>query len=252
MKTADLCDVSIAYLDEGEGPPVLLIHGFASSANVNWVATGWVKVLVDAGYRVIALDNRGHGGSTKFHDPARYEPDLMANDALLLLDFLGIERANIIGYSMGSRIMTFLTLARPERAGRLVFGGMGENLVKGVGRWQPIAQALEAGSVDDVDDPVGRRFRQFAERTGSDLLALAACIRPSRQRISQEQVWSIPHPALVAVGSEDDIAGSPDALAEMLPDGRSLPLPGKDHMKAVGDKGFKQGVISFFAEKSRQ
>lgn len=249
MKTANLGDVSIAYLDEGEGEPVLLIHGFASSASANWLATGWVKVLVDAGYRVIALDNRGHGGSTKFYDPARYEPDLMANDALFLLDSLGIERANIIGYSMGSRIMTFLALAQPGRAGRLVFGGMGENLVKGVGRWQPIAQALEAASVDDVEDPVGRRFRQFAERTGSDLLALAACIRPSRQRISAEQVLSISHPALVAVGTEDDIAGPPDALADMLPDGRSLPLPGRDHMKAVGDKGFKQGVIKFFAER---
>jgi pimeloyl-ACP methyl ester carboxylesterase len=199
---------------------------------------------------VIALDNRGYGGSTKFYDPWRYEPDLMANDALELLDFLQINRASIIGYSMGSRIMTFMALSRPERVLRLVFGGMGENLVKGVGRWQPIAQALEAGNVDDVEDPVGRRFRLFADRTGSDRMALAACIRPSRQRISQQQVTSIPHPALVVVGSDDDIAGSGAALAHMLPDGRALDLPGKDHMKAVGDKDFKQGVVEFFAKRT--
>ncbi len=248
MKIADLGDVSITYLDEGLGNPVLLIHGFASSASVNWVYPGWVKTLVESGHRVIALDNRGHGGSTKFYEPEAYEPDLMAGDALALLDHLDINKADIIGYSMGSRIMTFMALSQPHRAGRLVFGGMGENLVKGVGRWQPIVQALEADTLDDVEDPMGRRFREFADRTGSDRLALAACIRPSRQRISAEQVATITQPSLVAIGSEDDVAGPGAPLADMLPNGRFLPLPGRDHMKAVGDKGFKKGVIEFLSE----
>ena len=248
MKFAKFGDVEIAYLDEGAGSPVLLIHGFASKAAVNWVYPGWVKTLTDAGYRVIALDNRGHGDSTKFHDPAKYEPDLMAGDALALLDFLDVKKANVIGYSMGSRLMTFLTLAAPERVDRMIFGGMGENLVKGVGRWEPIAQALEAENIDDVIDETGRKFRAFADQTGSDRLALAACIRPSRQKISESQLAQINHPALVVVGSDDDVAGSGDALAGMLKNGRSFPLPGKDHMKAVGDKNFKRAVLDFFAE----
>lgn len=254
MKFASFGDVEIAYLDEAanldqdKGHPVLLIHGFASKASVNWVYPGWVKALTSAGYRVIALDNRGHGKSTKFHDPARYEPDLMAADAINLLDHLEIKKAHIIGYSMGSRLMTFLTLAAPERAGRLVFGGMGDHLVKGVGRWEPIAQALEADSLDDVDDETGRKFRAFADQTGSDRLALAACIRPSRQKISEEQLSKLDHPALVVVGTDDDVAGSGGNLANMLKNGRSFPLPGRDHMKAVGDKNFKQAVLEFFAE----
>jgi len=249
MNIARFGDVDIAYLDEGKGKPVLLIHGFASRATVNWVYPGWVKALVDAGYRVIAPDNRGHGDSTKFHDPARYEPDLMAADSLALLDHLEIEKANIIGYSMGSRLMTFLTLAAPERADRLVFGGMGVNLVKGVGRWQPIAAALEAESLDDVSDEIGRKFRAFADQTGSDRLALAACIRPSRQKISETQLSTITQEALVVVGSNDDVAGSGEQLAELLPNGRHMQLPGRDHMKAVGDKAFKQSVLAFFAER---
>jgi len=247
MIIARLNDVDIAYLDKGQGEPVLLIHGFASKANVNWNYTGWVKAMVDAGYRVIAFDNRGHGKSTKFYDPARYEPDLMAGDALALLDYLDIEKANIIGYSMGTRIMTFLAMAAPERAGRLVFGGMGINLVKGVGRWQPIAEALEADSLDDVKDETGRKFRAFADQTGSDRLALAACIRPSRQKITEKQLAAITHPALVAVGTEDDVAGSGSELAALLKNGHHLPLPGKDHMKAVGDRHFIKSTISFFA-----
>ncbi len=248
MNTANLGAVDIAYIDEGQGQPVLLIHGFASTASINWVFPGWVEFLVDQGYRVIALDNRGHGSSTKFYDPAMYEPDLMACDALQLLDYLEIQQASIIGYSMGTRIMTFLALAEPARVRRLVFGGMGENLVKGVGRWEPIAQALEAQSVDDIDNPTGRKFRLFADQTGSDRKALAACIRPSRQRISENQLSGLDHPSLVVVGAEDEIAGSPEALASMLPSGQPLSLPGRDHMKAVGDKLFKEGVLQFFQE----
>ena len=248
MKLAKFGDVEIAYLDEGSGRPVLLIHGFASKASVNWVYPGWVKLLTGAGYRVIALDNRGHGESTKFHDPARYEPDLMAADALNLLNHLNIEKVDIMGYSMGSRLMTFLAMAAPERANRLVFGGMGDNLVKGVGRWEPIATALEADSLDDVTDETGRKFRAFADQTGSDRLALAACIRPSRQKITELQLEKITHQSLVVVGTDDDVAGSGDNLAAMLTNGRSFPLPSRDHMKAVGDKKFKQAVLDFLAE----
>src|SRR6516165_3350764 len=99
--------VEIAYLDEGEGDPIVLIHGFASNKEVNWVHPGWVSTLTRAGRRVIALDDRGHGGSTKFYDPADYHTDLMAGDAVTLLDHLGIATADIMGYSMGARIAAF-------------------------------------------------------------------------------------------------------------------------------------------------
>jgi pimeloyl-ACP methyl ester carboxylesterase len=99
--------VRIAYLDEGprDGTPIVLVHGFASNARVNWVTTGWVATLTGAGHRVIALDNRGHGASEGPHDPAQYGTAThMAEDVRRLMDHLGIERADVMGFSMGAWI----------------------------------------------------------------------------------------------------------------------------------------------------
>lgn len=237
--------VRIAYLDEGEGDPILLIHGFASNKQVNWIYPGWVDLLVKDGRRVIAIDNRGHGDSQKFHDPADYGAPVMAEDARRVLDHLGIERADVMGYSMGARISAFLTLNHPDRVRRVVFSGLGYGMIEGVGDPEPIAAALEAERLQDVSDRNGRAFRAFAEQTGSDRLALAACMRSSRQKISEEDVARIERPVLVAVGTKDDIAGSPHKLAALIPHAEVLEIPGRDHMLAVGDKVHKQGVLAF-------
>ena len=242
-------DIEIAFIDEGEGEPIVLVHGFASNAQVNWVSPGWVVTLTKAGRRVIALDDRGHGASSKLYDPAAYHSAIMADDVRALLDHLALARADVMGYSMGARIAAFFALAHPARLRRAVLGGLGSRLVEGVGLPESIAEALEAASLADVEDPVGRMFRSFAEQTRSDLDALAACIRGSRQTLTREQVQQIRAPVLVAVGSKDVIAGSPHELAAMLPAGRALDVPGRDHMLAVGDKVFKQAVLAFLAEQ---
>jgi pimeloyl-ACP methyl ester carboxylesterase len=237
--------IEIAFLDEGEGDPVVLVHGFASNKEVNWVRPSWTTTLTGAGRRVIALDNRGHGQSSKLYDPADYHTALMAEDVRALLDHLRIERADVMGYSMGARIAAFLAVKHPDRVRSLVLGGLGIKLVEGAGLPDSIAEALEAPSLADVTDPVGHMFRAFAEQTKSDLRALAACIRGSRQTLSREEVASIQVPVLVAVGGKDSIAGSPQALARLLPKGEALEIPDRDHMLAVGDKVFKAGVIKF-------
>jgi pimeloyl-ACP methyl ester carboxylesterase len=238
-------EVEIAYLDEGEGEPIVLVHGFASSAIVNWVQPGWFATLTQAGRRVIALDNRGHGASSKPTDPAAYHTRLMAEDVRALLDHLRIPRADVMGYSMGARITAFLAVMHPSRIRAIVLGGLGIRLVDDVGLPVSIADALEAPSLDDVADPMGRMFRSFAEQTKSDLAALAACIRGSRQTLSADEVRQITAPALVAVGTKDPIAGSAQALAALLPHGRALDIPNRDHMLSVGDRVFKAGVIEF-------
>ena len=242
-------DVEIAYLDEGEGEPVVLVHGFASNKEVNWVNPGWVTTLTRGGRRAIALDNRGHGASSKLYDPAAYHSALMAGDVRALMDHLGIERADIMGYSMGARISAFLAVDHPERIRSVVIGGLGIRLVGGVGLPESIAEALEAPSPGDISDPTGRTFRSFAEQTRSDLKALASCIRGSRQTLSREQVAAIAAPVLIAVGTRDEVAGSAEELATLIPGARHLPIPDRDHMLAVGDKVFKQGVLNFLNQR---
>jgi pimeloyl-ACP methyl ester carboxylesterase len=241
--------VAIAYLDEGHGEPIVLVHGFASTKEVNWLHPGWVSTLTEAGRRVIALDNRGHGASDKPRDPAAYHSSVMAEDVRALLDHLDVPRADIMGYSMGARIAAFLARAHPARVRSIMLGGLGSRLVDGVGLPESIADALEAPTLADVRDAQGRTFRAFAEQTKSDLKALAACIRGSRQTLSREDCASLTMPVLVAVGTKDDVAGSAQALAALLPHGQALDIPGRDHMLAVGDRVFKQGALDFLAQR---
>jgi pimeloyl-ACP methyl ester carboxylesterase len=240
-------DVELAYLDEGEGEPIVLVHGFASTAAVNWVHPGWFTTLKTARRRVIALDNRGHGDSAKLYDPFAYHSAIMAEDVRALLDHLDLARADVMGYSMGARIAAYLALRHPQRVRGAVFGGLGGHLIEGIGIPPTVVDALEAPSLAAVTDPVGRTFRGFAEQTRSDLKALAACLRGSRQTLTRAEVATIRMPALVAIGSKDTVAGPGQELARLLPQGRLLDIPGRDHMTAVGDKVFKQGVLAFLA-----
>jgi pimeloyl-ACP methyl ester carboxylesterase len=243
-------DVEIAYLDDGEGEPIVLVHGFASTKEVNWMQPGWVGALNRAGRRVVALDNRGHGASSKLYEAAAYHSIAMADDVRALLDHLQIERADIMGYSMGARITAFLAVKHAERVRSAILGGLGIRLVEGVGLPESIAEALDAASLDDVQDPTGHMFRAFAEQTKSDLRALAACIRGSRQTLTREEVGAIRAAVLVAVGTKDLVAGSAQTLAALIPGARVLDIPNRDHMLAVGDKVYKAGVIDFLNQRA--
>ncbi len=245
---------ALSFIDESPdaaaGDPVLLIHGFASNHAVNWVNTLWVQTLNRAGRRVIALDNRGHGASSKLYEARDYHTSVMAEDARALLDHLGIARAHVMGYSMGARIAAFLALAHPGRLNTVVLGGLGLHLVDGIGLPQSVADALEAPLLADVTDATGRMFRAFAEATKSDLKALAACIRGSRQVMTRAEAAGLTVPALICVGTRDLIAGDPHALARLIPGARAFDIAGRDHNLAVGDKTYKQAVVNFMAEHS--
>jgi len=242
-------DVEIAYLDEGEGDPIVLVHGFASTKNVNWVYPTWVSDLRKDGRRVIALDNRGHGESAKLYDPAQYSIPIMAGDVVALMDHLEIPRADVMGYSLGGRMTAWLGLNAPERLRSAILGGIGLAMIEGGGPGENVAQALEAPSLEDVRDPVGRTFRAFADQTRSDRLALAACLRGSRVLMTKEEAASISVPVLIAVGTTDEVAGSAHALGDIIPDSEVLDIPGRDHMRAVGDKIYKSGVTGFLSRR---
>ncbi len=245
MYTFQSDGLTLRYLDQGAGDPILLIHGFASNLSINWIFPGWVKTLNEAGRRVIAIDNRGHGESDKPLDPDAYKAELMAGDACRLLDHLDLERADVMGYSMGARITALLAMTHGARVRSAVFGGMGMGMIRGTGSPKVIIDALEAPSLDVIDNPRGRAYRQFAETTRSDRRALAACMRARGRRITAEDVAALQMPVLVAVGTRDDVAGSAQDLADLIPDAKVLDIPDRDHMVAVGDKVYKAGVLDF-------
>ena len=249
MQTFNSNGVRIAYTDEGAGDPIVLIHGFASSIKDNWIDPSWVTFLTQNGFRVICVDNRGHGQSEKLYEVAAYAAPVMADDVRGLLDHLSIARADVMGYSMGARITAFLALAYPDRVRSAIFGGLGGNMVRPMAGTGPIAAALLADSIDDVTNATARTFRAFAEKTGGDLKALAACIRGARDPISREAVATLRCPVLVVTGSEDVIGGKAEELAALIPGGVALTVPRRDHMRTVGDRVYKEGVLAFLQRR---
>jgi pimeloyl-ACP methyl ester carboxylesterase len=252
MPTLDVDGVRISYLVEGGGPPVVLVHGFASSLHGNWRAPGIIDALVACGRHVVALDCRGHGRSDKPHDPQAYDGTKMADDVTALMDHLGIAQADLVGYSMGGFISASLLVRRPERLRSVTLAGVGDALVAGGlnrERSQAIADALEAEDAGAAGDPTARAFRVFAEQSGNDLQALAAIQRSFRGGFDPAKLTETDRPVMVLIGEGDTLAGPADALAAAIPGAKLVKVPG-DHLTAVGAPAFKSAILDFLAEHS--
>ena len=250
MQTFDSDGVRLAFIDEGAGDPVLLIHGFASSVRTNWIDPGWVSLLTGNGFRVIAIDNRGHGESEKLYDRALYSAPLMAEDARRLLDHLGIPRADVMGYSMGARITAFLALAHPAARAQRHLRRPRRQHGAADGRHRP--DRARAGG------------RQHRRRQEPDRAHLPRLRREDRQRPQgagrlHPRLARADHardgwqhrrcPVLVATGTEDVIGGPAEELAALIPGAEALPIPRRDHMLAVGDRVYKEGVLAFLQRR---
>ena len=231
----------------GDGPDVLLLHGFAADHHVNWVTPGVVDALVAAGRRVIALDARGHGQSDKPHDPAAYENDAMANDACALLDHLNVERVDIVGYSMGALVATRLVPDEERvavvRARRHRRKGRAVRAVSPPSSGRCIASALETDDIAGITDASARAFRSFADSTGADRLALAA-IQRAATPIAKTRLDEINVPTMVIVGDRDDLAGPPQGLADRIPGAVARVVKGT-HLGAVADPAFRAAIVEF-------
>ena len=237
--------VSIAYEVEGEGQPILLIHGFSATSEDNWVRTGWVQALTRARFKVVRFDLRGHGRSGKLYEPGDYAMEKMAGDAIALLDHLGIEKADLMGFSMGAGIAMRLAAQHGERFGKVVLGGMGGRALEPAKPGNPIAEALEAEDPNVVGDRSARAFRLYAENLGQDLRAIAACAREPRRGSVRETAGALTNEVLVIAGARDDLAGDPQVLADLMPRGRAEIIPGTDHMFALPNPMFKGAVMDF-------
>jgi pimeloyl-ACP methyl ester carboxylesterase len=240
--------VCIAYETIGDGTPILLIHGFASNRFQNWKNPGWYETLTTAGYQVIAMDCRGHGESDKPHDPSAYDHELMAGDALAVVRAAGAEPVHLMGYSMGGFIGMRLLLQHSEILRKVVIAGVGETYLKGqMEQRGAIADALLEPDKSKLTDPTAKAFRLFAEQPGKDLLALAACMRGNRKTFSAEELRHSTRSVLVVCGENDTLTGSPEPLAAAFADGHAVTVARRDHMTTVGDKAYKQAVLSFLA-----
>jgi pimeloyl-ACP methyl ester carboxylesterase len=242
--------VALAYERLGEGPAIVLVHGFGSSRVQNWKSTGWYGALTQAGFSIVAMDCRGHGDSGKPHDPAAYGHERMAEDVTVVMDACGLGQTLVLGYSMGGFIGLRLLAACPERMTRLAIAGVGESYLEdritSPAARAALADALTTPDKDMITDPRARMFRAFADQPGKDRLALAACMRAMSPRLPPETLSRLQRPVLVVDGSEDETAGAAQPLAASFANGRAVTIAGRDHMSAVGDKHTRQAVIDFF------
>lgn len=227
------------------GRPVILIHGFSSNRNENWRRLGWYGAFERAQMRVAALDMRGHGESAKPHDANVYTSDALVGDIFALMDAIGADTADLVGYSMGARLALAATLKNPTRVKKLVVGGIGATLFDALPTENPIAAAMEADNPDTISEPILRSFRAFADEQGEDRLALAAFARGSRHEFARDALGTIAVPTLVVAGARDELAGSADVLAHTIPGARAITLPGCDHFSAISHGLFKASVIDF-------
>lgn len=235
--------VGIHFVDEGEGQPVLLLHGFAADARINWVRPGVVERLVEAGFRVVAPDARGHGRSDKPHDPASYGDGAMGRDVVALIEHLGLAAPDLVGYSMGAYVAMHLAQRRSVMR-RLVLAGVGEHTLRGSVERREVVAALEAEDPRTVDDPAGRAFRNFADATKADRSALAAV---QRARIFEPGDLAAIHvPTLVVAAEGDTLAGAPGPLAERIPGAEAAVVPG-DHLSAPTKPELADALVRFLA-----
>jgi pimeloyl-ACP methyl ester carboxylesterase len=253
MPRFDSDGVEIAYQVEGEGPAIVLVHGFAASIAMNWKVTGWLRTLTAAGRRVIALDCRGHGKSEKPHDPEAYAGDRMPADVIRLMDHISLERADLMGYSMGGMLSSYLLVHHPARFSSVVLAGIGGAAISRRSfDTEKVANALTASESGSIQGEVERAFRAFAEQGRNDLLALAAIMRSRRALVTPEELARVEKPVLVVVGEKDDLVGDPRVLKDAIPGSRLVRIPGKDHLTAVPDPRYKKAVLDFLSESKGQ
>ncbi|WP_212770906.1 alpha/beta fold hydrolase, partial [Pseudokineococcus marinus] len=232
---------------DGDAPVVVAVHGFASSAAANFAQTGWTRDLPRAGFRVIALDQRGHGASDTPHDPARYDLDVLVDDVVAVLDHHGVDAAHYVGYSLGARVGWRAALRAPERVLSAVLGGVpdGEPLER-----FDLAQArahVEDGA--EVTDRITAAYLTMADSVaGNDVRALIALVEGMRGSGSLDPEDPPHQPVLVATGSEDGILERSRRLAAALPQGSFVEIPGRHHFNAPTSRHFRTAAVDFLTD----
>ena len=228
-------------------PTVLCVHGFASSCRDNWVSTGWVRDLTRAGFRVLGVDQRGHGASDKPHDPFAYGMDAFVGDLVTVLDTYLLESVLYAGYSLGARVGWQVAVQVPDHIERAVLGGIPDG--RPLARLQIEQARAYAEHGTPVEDKVTWNYCTLAERVpGNDLRALVALAEGMRLGDADPDPSNPPsQEILFATGSEDAIIERSKLLAAATPNGTFVELPDRHHFNAPGSRVFRQAALEFFA-----
>jgi pimeloyl-ACP methyl ester carboxylesterase len=246
MPTVQSQGVPIHYEVIGEGQPIVLVHGSASSFDRDWRRSSWVDFLVGEECNVIGLDCRGHGSSGKPHSPESYAGNHVPDDVLAVMDAAGVERAHIMGYSMGALVVLNLVARHAERFNSAVVGGTGlPRPTFDPHRRVALAEALETADPATISEPSALQLRQSAERRGNDLLALAALQRSERTQADQAALRRLELPLLVVAGEKDEVLASARQLAGAVAGAELVTLAGEDHQSALAAPGYKEAVNRF-------
>ncbi len=251
--------IRIYYEVEGEGPPVILIHGFALNMDTNWKSPKWVKHLKDS-YKLILFDCRGHGKSDKPYLESDYGQK-MNNDVVKLMNYLSIEKANFFGYSNGAMIIFELLLSKPEIFISAILGGFvlplinnEEERVKYTELNKKVVESFKAESSEQINDPSYRLYRQITEKSGNDLIALAAVVSGNIKRLynpitslteMKKALKKIKIPVMTVLGSNDISPGDKTLAAQLIPNACHFQIQGKDHLTVVHDPKFHMIVKAY-------
>jgi pimeloyl-ACP methyl ester carboxylesterase len=239
--------VQIAWRETGKGRPLVLIHGYFSEADTNWIKYGHATLLAEAGYRVIMPDLRAHGLSGKPHDPALYPKDILADDQFALIDHLGLTDFDLGGYSLGGRTVARMLAcgARPRRA---IISGMGlQGLTSTDKRGDHFRHILDNLGAHEKGSPAWMA-EAFLKTTGGDPVALRL-ILDSFADTSEEQLRAMDLPVAVICGEDDQDNGSAAALAEVLRQGKLFTVPG-NHMSSVVKSELGQAMVEALTRPS--
>ena len=243
--------VKIHYETFGEGRPLVLVHGYVLNITWNWVNSGLVDALQPV-RRLVALDCRGHGESDKPHDPEAYGNEIMAGDVLRLMDHLGIEKADLFGYSMGSAVSCHLIVHHRGRFSSAVLAGTGDRFffeAAGASVTDGMAEAMLADDPSQITDPMLRVFRALADGIpNNDRIALAACSQHVREPVDRADFARVDIPVLIVNGANDDVAGKADELVAAIPGAKLVLIPDTDHLVVFYPRA-KQPVLSFLEEQ---
>jgi pimeloyl-ACP methyl ester carboxylesterase len=227
-------------MTQGQDPPVLLVHGFASSAEHNWRHPGWLDLLADCGRETIAVDLPGHGTAPKPADPAGYQ-EVEAHVAAAVQ---GREPLDAIGFSAGAQVLLRLAADQPGTFRRLALLGIGRGALEPADP-EPIVAALT--SEPDPENVTGMVFRRLADGLGNDRAALIAFLRRPQRPLTAADLARMTTQVLVVLGDQDP-AGTltaGDGLVAALPDARLVTLRGVDHFGTPADVRCMQAVLGF-------